>query len=146
MAKVEYVDSLDLRTAKYTRHYNDGTEICADLTEGPNAFAIVKIKDEVITTEMPNLTLRIFRNMEPANKKGKAKAKGRPKKRPSGESEKKDEAESKEKAKVIEIKTGLYADGKSWSSDEGGGEDDEDDAPEDKDEEEEDEQVMEELE
>ena len=54
MAKVEHVDRLGLRTAKYTRHYNDGTEICADLTEGPNAFAIVKIEDEVIATEMPN--------------------------------------------------------------------------------------------
>ena len=69
VAKVEHVDSLDLRTATYTRHYNDGTEICADLTEGPNAFAIVKIKDEVITTEMPNLTLRILRNMEPKKKR-----------------------------------------------------------------------------
>ena len=44
LAKVEYLDSLDLRTATYTRHYNDGTEIKADLTEGTeSAFAVAKI-------------------------------------------------------------------------------------------------------
>ena len=70
LAKVEYLDSLDLRTATYTRHYNDGTEIKADLIEGTeSAFAVVKIKDEVITTEMPNLTLRLFRQMAPRKKR-----------------------------------------------------------------------------
>ena len=77
LAKVGFIDSLDLRTATYTRHYNDGTEIKADLVEGKeSAFAVVKIKDEVITTEMPNLTLRLFRQMSSNKKKSSSKGKG----------------------------------------------------------------------
>ena len=89
LAKVDFIDSLDLRTATYTKHYNDGTEIKADLLEGKeSAFAVVKIKDEVITTETPNLTLRLFRNMAPNKKEvhqrqtARAISKARPKKRP----------------------------------------------------------------
>ena len=129
MAKVEYVDSLDLRTATYTRYYNDGTEIKADLTEGTDsAFAVAKIKDEVIRTEMPNLTLRLFRQM-PKNKESAAKAKAKSKAKGKGKAKKKAKAESKGKAagkapeKVGEppklLKPGLYGDGDSWSSDAG---------------------------
>ena len=70
-ATVDWMDSIDFKTGILHRSFTDGRTMHADLEEGKEGFAIARIGGKVVKTEMPNLTLKLLRNMEKPEKQQK---------------------------------------------------------------------------
>ena len=83
---------MNYREGTLTRQLN-GVVRTVDLEPGPNGFSICKIDGEAVETEVPNLTLKLIKNMA-TKKSAKAKADGK------GKSAAKGKAKAKEKAKA----------------------------------------------
>ena len=94
-------DTIDFKAGILYRKLKNGKILQALLEEGPKCFAVARLEGEVVETEMPNLTLKLLRNMqrpekgEPKKKpaKAEAKPKGRqPRGKAKGDTEKKQAA------------------------------------------------------
>ena len=58
LAKDSHTDFVKKSSQEFVRTYNDGGETeTVPLTTGPDGFAIAVLKNETVTTEMPNLVL-----------------------------------------------------------------------------------------
>ena len=53
----EYTDFVRKADMEYVRTYKDGTSQVVKLTQGPNGFAVARLKEGVIETEVPDLAL-----------------------------------------------------------------------------------------
>ena len=58
LAKDSHTDFVNKSSQEFVRTYNDGGKTeTVPLTTGPDGFAIAVLKNETVTTEMPNLVL-----------------------------------------------------------------------------------------
>lgn len=54
---LEYTDFVRKADMEYVRTYKDGASQVVKLTQGPNGFAVARLKEGVIETEVPDLAL-----------------------------------------------------------------------------------------
>jgi hypothetical protein len=76
LAKDSHTDFVNKSSLEFVRTYNDGKTETVPLTTGPDGFAIAVLKNETVTTEVPNLVLTpaaATKPKKPRKNKGAAK-------------------------------------------------------------------------